>query len=178
VSNASGKLVIIGILTVAVAAAGASWWFRYSATNRAATYWGPNAARLIRDAPIVEFYQFKSSGQSQFEFDELIQFLDAPTNRRDISSMQGLTHLRNALLEDRSYNWPPEPRERIDQWRWVLVFRDKSRYPTAALAFSPDWRFVTHCQHPFGKNLSTEPISTGLNKMFAEFLSKSSAPVR
>jgi hypothetical protein len=52
----SGKLVIIGILAVAVASAAASWWFRYAATHRAAQYWGPETARLIRDAPTVELY--------------------------------------------------------------------------------------------------------------------------
>ena len=44
-SGISGKLLIIGILTVAFLAAGTSWWFRYSATHRAATFWGPAAAR-------------------------------------------------------------------------------------------------------------------------------------
>jgi hypothetical protein len=46
----SGKLLIFGILTVAVLLAGASWWFRYIATHRAARFWGPEAVRLIRDA--------------------------------------------------------------------------------------------------------------------------------
>ena len=46
----SGKLVIIGIVGVALAGAGAGWWFRYNATHRAAEFWGPQAVRLIRDA--------------------------------------------------------------------------------------------------------------------------------
>ena len=41
----SGKLLIIGILTVAFVAAGTSWWFRYSATHRVAAFWGPARCR-------------------------------------------------------------------------------------------------------------------------------------
>ena len=164
----SGKLVVSSILFIAVLAAGASWWFRYNATNRAAEFWGPLASRLIRDAPIIELYRFEPSHRNSQEFDQLVQFLDAPTNGRDISTMQGLTHLRNALLEDRSYEWPPDPRQPNDEWRWVLVFRDKPGQPTAALAFSRDWKLVTHCQNARGQVLSCEPISRGLNTMFRD----------
>src|SRR4051794_4880249 len=54
VSTISGKLLIIGILVLALVAAAASWWFRHNATHRAAKFWGPEAAILIRDAPNVE----------------------------------------------------------------------------------------------------------------------------
>ena len=49
----SGKLLIVAIFLVAFAAAGASWWFRYSATHRTVEFWGPQAAVLLRDAPHV-----------------------------------------------------------------------------------------------------------------------------
>ena len=39
--NVSGKLVIIGIRGGRPAGGGASWWFRYNATHRAAEFWGP-----------------------------------------------------------------------------------------------------------------------------------------
>ena len=51
----SGKLLILGILTLAALLAGAGWWFRYKATHQAARFWGPQAVRLIRDAPRVVF---------------------------------------------------------------------------------------------------------------------------
>src|SRR5688572_9136529 len=61
VSKASGKLVIVFILAAAFAAAGASWWFRFNATHRAAEFWGPDVARLIRDAPQVSFFYVVNS---------------------------------------------------------------------------------------------------------------------
>jgi hypothetical protein len=176
--NVSGKLTIIAILALALAAAGASWWFRYSATHRAATFWGPETSRLIRDATLVEFYQLMPSGQTEIELEELLRFLDAPFDARDVSSMRGLTHLRNALLEDRSYIWPPVPRTPKDQWRWVLVFRDEPGHSTAVLAFSPEWRLVTNCKNELGKNVSCEPIAAGLGEMLGELSSQPTTPVR
>src|SRR5688572_29599931 len=81
----SGKLVIVAILAFALAAAGASWWFRYNATHRAAKFWGPDDARRIRDAPFVELYYINDDP-------------DALSTIREISKAPGLTHLRHALL--------------------------------------------------------------------------------
>lgn len=174
----SGKLVIIAILAVALVGAGASWWFRYNATHRAAAFWGPEASRLIRDAPVVELYQFEPSSQTTTEFDELRRVLDAPSNARDISSMRGLTHLRNALLEDRNYNWPPQPRIPNDRWRGILVFWDEPRQSTAVLAFSPEWQFVTNCKNPTGEKLSCAPIAAGLREMLTEMMAEPTAQSR
>jgi hypothetical protein len=175
--NVSGKLTIVAILALALAAAAASWWFRYNATHRAATFWGP-ASRLIRDAKVVEFYQFKPSGRAETEIEELLRFFDTRFDARDVSSLPGLTHLRNALLEDSSYIWPPLPRTPKDPWRWVLVFRDEPGVSAAVLAFSPDWRLVTNCKDPLGKNVSCEPIAAGLGKMLGELSSHPSTPVQ
>src|SRR5215212_1559074 len=61
-STASGKLVIIGILTIALTGAAVSWFFRYNATHRAATFWGGETATLIRDAPQVILFR-KPTGE-------------------------------------------------------------------------------------------------------------------
>src|SRR5262245_54361840 len=100
----SGKLVILGIFALAVALAGASWWFRYTATHRAAEFWGPEAARMIRDAAIVKLCSLKMVRPEQPHYSALQPQL---TDCRNISALPGITHLRNALLEDRSFRWPP-----------------------------------------------------------------------
>src|SRR4051812_8445935 len=97
----SGKLVIVGIVLVALCAAATSWWFRYNATHLTATFWGPEEATIIRDSPLVTIYHPGS--------------LDAPNHpaimkkteatELDISNAHGLTHLRNALLEDHNFDW-------------------------------------------------------------------------
>jgi hypothetical protein len=174
----SGKLVIIAILALALVAAGSSWWFRYNATHRAAAFWGPEASRLIRDAKVVELYQFEPSSQTETEFEELRRFLDAPSNARNVSSMRGLTHLRNALLEDRNYDWPPQQPKPNDQWRGILVFWDEPRQSTAVLAFSPEWQFVTNCKSLTGGKLSCAPIAAGLREMFTEMMAEPTAQSR
>src|SRR5262245_471220 len=98
-SGTSGKLVILGVVAIATVAAAASWWFRYKATHRAAEFWGSEDARLIRDAPIVEMYE----------------------PARDISAARGLVHLRNALLEDRSFQWPSKPVSPDVHWKQGLI---------------------------------------------------------
>jgi hypothetical protein len=125
----------------------ASWWFRYAATHRAAKFWGPETARLIRDAPLVELREHDSPHA-------------APA--RDISRAPGLTHLRNALLEDRSYRWPAQPIQPPPPWRWAIEFAEPSA-KKATLFFSADWQHVSSSGGD--QALSCQPIANGLAKM-------------
>jgi hypothetical protein len=163
VKNASGKFVIIAIVAVAVAAAGASWWFRYSATNRAAEYWDPIVARLIRDAPVVELYKYDRLPNAAF-LSEHESYLDVGAGR-DISHAPGLVHLRSALLEDRSFSWPPEDMKSVS-WGWVLVFRESPRGLAVMLHFTSDWSYVAGPNHQ--RMLSCRPIAAGLAKFVNE----------
>jgi hypothetical protein len=166
VMHSSGKLVIIGIVTVALAAAAASWWFRYAATHRAADFWGPHTTRLIRDAPTVELFQFAPPTKLAPSSSGAAALLGDAT-ARDLSRAPGLIHLRNALLEDRSYRWPPQPMRPNDRWQWALRFRARPSDDAAILFFSPDW---TSVGTP-GRNeiLSCQPIAAGLTEMLGEF---------
>jgi len=169
VSNASGKLVIIGILTVALASAGISWWFRYSATHRAVRFWGSNAAQLIRDAPTVELYEAARLPDSAYKEGLSKSYLDV-ADGRDISHAPGLVHLRNALLEDQSFDWPPNNDYRPTNWGWILVFRGTEPNEVAALFFTRDWLYTDSLDHD--EMLSTEPIASGLEKFVDELRSR------
>ena len=186
----SGKLVVSSIVIIAILGASASWWFRYSATHRAVAFWGPSVVRLIRDAPKVELFQFQSTGDP-VNNTELLRFLEAPTNRLDVSTARGLTHLRSALLEDRSYDWPPRPTSPNNRWLWVLVFRNPKTNGAGILLFSPDWQVVTK-HGPWERKaggpivtryeliesqvISCEPIAAGLNEMLGGLADKSMTP--
>jgi hypothetical protein len=156
----SGKLLIIAVVTVAFAAAGAGWWFRYSATHLAAKFWGPEAVLLIRDASNVTLIR---SGAST-----------------DVTQAHGLTHLRYALLEDRSFNWPPTETPSASEWTTRLCFANSPSEgaPAFAIAFSADslWATATNANgEPIGSAISCEPISKGLSEVFTEW---SAAPAR
>jgi hypothetical protein len=148
-----------------VIAAGTSWWFRYTATSRAVRFWGPQAARLIRDASTVEIHEYGS----QSDVDSM-----TPVNRRDISHAPGLVHFRNALLEDHSFRWPAKF-ARPGQWQWGFVFRDEAGN-AATVYFTGDWEHVGSADHE--RKLSCEPIATGLAKFVEELPPDSDAAAR
>lgn len=181
-AGVSGKLVIIGILTVALVAAATSWWFRYYSTHQAAVFWGSQAARLIRDAPLVELLKLAPSTSV------------GPTNRDveirgetyrishqvDVSSAHGMAHLRNALLEDRSFDAFNVIFESTPHyWRWALKFRAENESITVLFA---ETCTAATLEHGAGAVASCEPIAAGLAEMFAEFSSapaaESAAPAR
>jgi hypothetical protein len=144
----SGKIVILAILGVGLAAACLSWWFRYHATHRAAKFWGPESVQLIRDAPGV-FFETRQGGA------------------RDVSSSRGLLHLRSALLEDSSFRWPPRSVPSEIEWQHVLLFRDEASGQSFPLCFSSDLQWVR--SQGAETMLSCEPIARSLREMFREF---------
>jgi hypothetical protein len=174
-SATSGKLVIVGIVTVAFCAAAISWYFRYNATHRVAEFWGPETVRLIRDAAIVEAINLSTPITiPRGDTAGVGGFIDTSENR-DVSTAHGLVHLRNALLEDHNFAWPPSPNSPDIQWKRGLIFRDKGLGNAVILLFSPDLKLVSVA----GSNemLSCAPIAAGLGEMFAEF-SSDSAPAK
>ena len=166
----SGKLLIIGILTVAFVAAGGSWMFRYSSTHQAAKFWGAETARLIRDAPTVTFATFTEPVSGQAEKSDSAadhNFAAAPQVTRDVTEAHGLVHLRNALLESHSFNWPSQPASPTTHWKHALVFTDSATGHSVCVLFSPESKLVASLET--NSTLSFEPISSGVDQMFGEF---------
>ncbi len=159
----SGKRLILGVLAIGLAAAAASWWFRYSSTRRAAQFWGPQAAELLRDAPHVTLRSDAPSADGAGG-DEA----DVP---RDISSAKGLTHLRNALLEDARYNWTASGSPDTN-WSNSLVFAaGEGAEPRAVVMFSPDFKWVSNgsAAEPAKHVVATAgDFADGLKKFFAD----------
>jgi hypothetical protein len=182
VKNASGKLVITAILTVAVAAAGTAWWYRYNATRRSAAFWGPEATRLVRDAPHVEFLLLHHhdgmvrDNVTRARLD--LAGLDYDVVRScDISKARGLTHLRNALLEDQSYEWAEQPDVPDDEWLSAIRFQENSSRQLLVLFSLQDqlgkWMEGDDEIH----TMSCRPIGKGLDEMFLEFSAGELIPV-
>jgi hypothetical protein len=167
----SGKLVIGGIVALALMAAGTSWLFRYSATHRALQFWGSEGARLIRDAPTVELIRIQATDETK---DRAMHFRlwsgeqVTVTEYYDVSGARGITHLRNALLEDRSYAWPPREGDQGVDWRWMIGFRDESRSRRIFMLFTEDCTRTALLESDENV-ISCQPIANGLCTMFAEF---------
>ncbi|MCI0492285.1 MAG: hypothetical protein L0Z07_05050 [Planctomycetes bacterium] len=159
----SGKLLILAMVVVGLLAAGASWWFRYSATHQAARFWGPEAVRLIRDAPRVELVRLPPNGGAGDR-------QAAAALRRDVSAAPGMTHLRNALLEDRSFLWPPEQRNQDPVWRWAIRFHQTGTAASATLLFTDDCCQTNLSDGDHRGVASCEPIAAGLHQVFAGWM--------
>jgi len=88
-----GQFVVVTMFVVAAAAATFAWWWNYHRGDEALAFFGADGARLIRNAPKVEYLRSPS--------DESI----------DISNAPGLLNARTSLLSDASYDWSaPDPR--------------------------------------------------------------------
>jgi hypothetical protein len=184
-SGISGKLVIVGIVSVAVLAAAISWFFRYNATHRTAMFFGPEAVALIRDAPQVTLIRLPLLSLGALACDPNPQ-VTLDKNTYDISEAHGLVHLRNALLEDHNYRWPegsekPAPKTAHLAQYWVLHFGDREHGKAEILEFTEDCRQAWQTRLlPNGKYeptpISTEPMAKGLREMFAEFSAVSPTP--
>jgi hypothetical protein len=181
----SGKLLILAMFLVAFVAAGASWWFRYSATHRAAQFWGPEAARLIRDAPQVELLTLRAANRQVLRVDGQPPIAAAePTDkvrlgsvawpvdtRRDISAAPGLTHLRSALLEDRSFTWGPFLSDHDEQWTTAILFRESARSEPLTILFLPSFQRA-HVYRPGSDRsqlVGTQPIAAGLAETITDW---------
>lgn len=159
----SGKRLILGVLALGLLAATASWWFRYSATHQAAKFWGPPAALLIRDAAHVTLRSDMPSADGAGA-DEA----DVP---RDISNAKGLSHLRNKLIEDASYDWTAAGKPDTS-WSSSLVFAAaEGAEPRAVVLFSPDYKWLSNgsAADPMKSVVATtDEFAAGLKKFFAD----------
>lgn len=171
--NVSGKLVILSILSVALLAAGISWWFRFHSTHRAAEFWGPEATLLIRDASVVELIKREEPVAKAEAEPAAVAAQSTPRTiigeRRDISDARGLIHFRNALLEDRSYEWPGHANAPEAQRQWGVRFTSEGMAPLVVW-FSSDWKLATR-EERGGRPaaaISSQPISHGLEAYFNE----------
>jgi hypothetical protein len=166
----SGKLVIIGIVTIAFWAAAISWYFRYNATHHAAKFWGPETSVLIRDAPVVGIshngVQLNSSTPAEkahFPIDSGI----------DVSNAHGLVYLRNALLEDHNFDWSTldKAEHQGGLTYWVLEFSDPKTGKEATFWISDDFRYSTRIGdlHESRSVAHSPQMTKGLREMFTEF---------
>lgn len=171
VKTNSGKLLIAAMLGAGVLTAAASWWFRYAATHRTDLFWGPQAATLIRDAPHVDLLALRSANDAPPG--KLLTVAGVPwriSSSQDISHAPGLTHLRNALLEDRSFDWPAVGIPAEATWAHGLRFHD-GLAPPLVILFSPDFALTASslAGSKTSQAVSCAPIAEGLSQVFVEW---------
>ncbi len=92
-----GKLAVLAMLGLAVAAAAFAWIWNYRRGERCLAFYGSEAAALIRTAKTVEILELDPLSPADV------------TRRIDISKAPGLLNARTALLDDASFDWDAPP---------------------------------------------------------------------
>ena len=175
-----GKLAVLLMLAVAVAAAGFAWWWNIERTKRSLALYGPEGAWLVRNGREVEILKLAPrkagdlSAEDQPEGDSLVlgdaQF--AVADRYDVSRVKGLIHARAALVDDPSYEWEAPPQAfRSDALPWLVRFADDRG--EIYLAIDPAKRQLTVL--PGGRSVRLiSKIADG----WQSFLDRHTAPAR
>ena len=122
----SGRWAILAVVVVALAGSVGGFWYHASLQRRPLAFWGTATARLILQAPKVDaLWLAPTLASAAAEGDETLARGDerwAIVEVADISRAPGLSHLRQALVHDRSFVWNDAARRAVPRWDRALRF--------------------------------------------------------
>jgi hypothetical protein len=116
----SGARLVIGLLLLGITAGVVGIWYQRGQTRRCLAFYGPEAARMVTSAPVVEVWTLAPTAESG---------VLVAVKRADVSQAPGLVHLRRGLVEDANFRWQGRPsteagRLPAESWDRALVFAD------------------------------------------------------
>ena len=119
-SGGSGARLVIGLLLLGITAGIVGVWYQRGQTRRCLAFYGPEAARMVTSAPVVELWSVGPSTEPGV----LVALEQA-----DVSQAPGLVHLRRGLVEDANFLWQAQVsalpgRLPAASWDRALVFAD------------------------------------------------------
>ncbi len=132
-----GKLVIVGIVGLAVAAAALSTWYHYRHSHRALDFWSPQAALTIAEAPEVLVMQLARVDQPQAA-DRAIEFQGGwwrIVAEHDAKGARGMANLRRALVLDTTFDWQTQ-NDGQPQWQFAATYGAGSEATTVLFDFN------------------------------------------
>ena len=126
------RLLILTILIAALLAAGFAVWFRYQASRRTLSLWGSDAARLIRNASVVEAWRVAPTDDPNAAEQQKAPTGEAVviTARRELQTVPDLAHIRRALLTDVHFLWDESAADCTPHWTHALRFQEGSEHAT------------------------------------------------
>ncbi len=164
-----GKLVILFIFGVALAAAVFAVGFKVLRDRRVIELWGVAAARLINaEADEVHLLVLDETFAEEDASDSVV-IDDVPRtiNRDvDITHAPGLIHARHSFVEDPSIAWKQQRGDCPPRWEYALRFRRGAKVATLLID--------TNCQRArlleTGAEASIAPVFKGLTEFIEENL--------
>jgi hypothetical protein len=169
-----GKLVIVVICLIALAAAIAARWYLSGQSRRALRFWGAETARLIIQAPQVELLRIAPAddvdADQQLESQEILTIQGRDfrvVESRDGRQAPGLINVRRGLVTDTSFGQLDivDRNNRIP-WSHAIRFQDGSESVVVAIAF--ELQQVVRVGDD--KRASVAPVAEGLKRFFEERL--------
>ena len=145
-SESVGKIVVVSIFAVALAAALFAWWWRYTSQREIQQFWGKSAQQTISAAQRVEAFRLPSEDAATENVDEssspdIAERVTAiPAGERvDLSSALGLVHAKHSLLDKASYQWGAQPGE---EFHWEYGVRFSRWNDTVTVLFDFEWQAI------------------------------------
>lgn len=184
-----GTLVVVAIIAVGGAMAGFAWWFQRQQTYLALEFWGAEESAAIRAGHRVLLSKLTPRPRdADFQPKEVFPFPVDFVDTVDVTKAPGLVHMRQALLENVSFDFSPSP-PRSDlpqgtfgaelrnciavaapddfQPTYMLVFMDEHNEVVVNAYFDFEANRVHFSQGQREAGL-TKRLTSGLPKFFAE----------
>jgi hypothetical protein len=148
--HSRGKLAVLAMFAVALAAAAVAWWWNYHRGHRCLAFYGPEAALLIRTAQDVDLLELApdSDRPEDRTVDRLtvggrtyVLYRIAP-----ISEARGLIHARTSIVDDTSFRWDAARADCAGEVRYAVRFTDYDTGARATLAFDFDCERLWHIE--------------------------------
>lgn len=161
----TGKVLIVAILSVGVAAALFAWQHQYRRGARVMKLWGADNTYRIRMAPECELLKLTQPSANATDSLRIDNQDWQIVQRKEISQARGLVHARQALIQDANYQW--DSPDRPARWSVAVIFRDPDKSDqTTMLAIDLDGGAICDVQSRRRANVS--PIVHGLRVFFDE----------
>lgn len=165
------KLTFLAIFGVAAAVGLFSVGYHHWLSHRAIRWWGDDAVALVVDSPSVEaiFLEPAGSGTTgkSAAHQETLTVGGADyliVQKKDVSAVDGMVHLRHGLVEDPNFDWSAPPPDSPVRWRFALRFSNGARQLT--VVFDAIGQRMTRADT--GASLAIAPVATGWADFFAE----------
>jgi len=174
-----GKLIILGIFGLSLAAAFSSIGYHYLESRRSMAFWGGPAAVLIARSPEGQAWLLKpssSGGAAEAKAADAkaavkrsqVRVVDADCvieDRKDVIKARGFGNIRRALVQDASFHWDEQPLHDLGGWRYALHFSDDEKQAT--VAFDSDVQRAVLLEG--GAPIALDPaVSNSLRGFFAD----------
>ena len=134
-----GKWLVVGLLSMACLMSGAAVWYQRAQSRPVLEHWGTSETRAIETAERVELIWLSSAKMASDGAAKIGNVWYESSVPVTVGSTPGFSHLRNALLENISYQWTaPLPTD--VHWEFGLDFVQEKQ--TVRLIFAPKEKLI------------------------------------